>query len=275
MNAAGKKRTGRNRIRSVRCRDRMYFTLIELLIVIAIIAVLAGMLLPALNSAKKKAQDISCMSNARQIGLLSGMYTNDHKEWIVIPRPEWVQDNTVGADVWNWQLYKYVDPQESLTNAYLKGKMFLCPSASNKTHSYAPPCNYAINGYGKWGAGTPAAEPDPLTPSAQKIGNLKRPSQLYLFLCLNQSRDHLPAGKAWPLGYSNENPVITWDRVNTHSADINGILVPRFLAHSNGTNVIHADGAAVHTQKMDLIGQHCTGFAEALRNRTKQFYLNE
>lgn len=72
---------------------KKHFTLIELLVVVAIIAILAGMLLPALNKARGKAKGIKCMSNMKQVSLLCAQYESVSDYYL--PAVEWISAGTL------------------------------------------------------------------------------------------------------------------------------------------------------------------------------------
>jgi len=110
-------------------RRQAGFTLIELLVVISIIALLIGILLPALGAARKTARDIACNSNLRQLGIAITTYATDNKEFYIPYRQPWLSDT-----YWSGQLI--------VQNYIGTTDMYIDP-AFEPTEQWEPPSNAA------------------------------------------------------------------------------------------------------------------------------------
>jgi len=200
---------------------RRAFTLIELLVVIAIIAILAGLLLPALATAKQKAWTINCNSNLRQIGLGMRMFADDNESRYPISGGSvlWnYADLTAPTNGWMEQIYSYVQS----TNVYH------CPGNAQLPVANQSPFNY-FNG-----VRAAYIASDPVTPHFAAVNEkqIQFPSAFVL------SGDTIDNDKYFNLNDCDKDDYSQ----NCVGGPANGLNWVDWQAHSKGQNILFADG---------------------------------
>jgi len=215
------------------------FTLIEILVVIGIVAVLIGILIPVLSSARKTAKSAVCMSNMRQLATATTSYQNDNNRHF--PQPS--RDNGITSDpdkaVWYNALDYYVgnSPKSGATNdrndnAYKQDPIWF--DAPNFGLDLDNVRTIKMNEFLGWigSATTPPSEPTSPNPYKFYRGSkISKPSQTVLYVD----------------GRAHDTPSATSGNIDsggTSSFSAREIFVG--LRHDNGANVTKTDASVGH-----------------------------
>jgi len=220
------------------------FTLVELLVVISIIGLLAGLAVPAISGGLKSAKAGACLSNLHQIGVATLAYTADNS--FKLP-----DAGSGTSDMWAAKIANFMG-----SDTKRKNNVFVCPGAL-KTVSQATGQDIAIT-YGVHGGLMPRGG------AASNIACVTRQSEVILAADMCQD----PGNKGWS-PYCIENPAIVVSQSGGRSGSINlsaaittttdadsGNNAWMRYRHSGKVNVVMLDGHAEAIQKGQVLNKH-------------------
>ena len=219
------------------------FTLIELLVVIAIIAILAAILLPALNSARERGRQANCVSNLRQFGTAFASYC-DASDDFYPPSSESYLNRTT----WNWayEFYrsKYVPGSPEFWRcptaaSILTGENFL-KDLSSTSGAYPANFTYVAYGYNNVSVGAIAQSLKDssgahyISGGAASIQPVKRSQMTRSSTCLilTETKDADNLNGVWLVGNGSKD---------------------KHDLHNNGANILWADGHVSHLQNTKVV----------------------